>query len=95
MSKLFAAKVPFALLMNLQAIQYQEMGQLFYEEEQRSESLQYLVPDKKVSFDGNTAAFCSGYYCWKFIEKTHFIHLQHNNSRKNYTPAYSLSVEEA
>lgn len=95
MSKLFAAKIPFALLMNLQAMQYQEMGQLFYEEAERSEDVQFIIPDKKVSFDGNTAAFCSGYYCWKFVEKTHFVHLPHNNSRKYYVPAYSLIKEGA
>ena len=93
MTRLFASGVPFALLMNLQAMQYQEMGQLFYEEEQRSESIQFIIPDKKVSFDGNTAAFCSGYYCWKFIDKTQFVHLPHNNSRTHYVPAYSLAKQ--
>ena len=92
-SKLFIAGVPFALLMNLQAMQYQEIGQLFYEEEQRSEGIQFIIPDKKVSFDGNTAAFCSGYYCWKFVEKTSFVHLPHNNSTKHYVPAYSLTKQ--
>ena len=92
-SKLFAANVPFALLMNLQAMQYQEMGQLFFEEQQRTEAIQFIIPDKKVSFDGHTAAFCSGYYCWKFVEKTSFVHLPHNNSGKFYVPAYSLTKQ--
>lgn len=93
MSRLFVAQKPFALLMNLQAMQYQEIGQLFYEEEQRSESVQFIIPDKKVSFDGKTAAFCTGYFCWKFIDRTVFVHLQHNNSGKNFVPAYSLSKQ--
>lgn len=92
-SKLFAANVPFALLMNLQAMQYQEMGQLFFEEQQRTEAIQFIIPDKKVSFDGHTSAFCSGYYCWKFVEKTSFVHLPHNNSGKFYVPAYSLTKQ--
>ena len=92
-SKLFAAGIPFALLMNLQAMQYQEMGQLFVEEQQRTEAIQFIIPDKKVSFDGHTAAFCSGYYCWKFVEKTSFVHLPHNNSGKFYVPAYSLTKQ--
>lgn len=92
-SKLFAANVPFALLLNLQAMQYQEMGQLFFEEQQRTEAIQFIIPDKKVSFDGHTAAFCSGYYCWKFVEKTSFVHLPHNNSGKFYVPAYSLTKQ--
>lgn len=93
-SKLFAAGIPFALLMNLQAMQYQEMGQLFVEEQQRTEAIQFIIPDKKVSFDGNTAAFCSGYYCWRFVEKTQFVHLPHNNSKKFFVPAYSLKQGE-
>lgn len=93
MTRLFVAQKPFALLMNLQAMQYQEMGQLFYEEEQRSESVQFIIPDKKVSFDGKTAAFCTGYFCWKFIDRTAFVHLQHSNSGKNFVPAYSLSKQ--
>lgn len=92
-SKLFAAGIPFALLMNLQAMQYQEMGQLFVEEQQRTEAIQFIIPDKKVSFDGHTSAFCSGYYCWKFVEKTSFVHLPHNNSGKFYVPAYSLTKQ--
>ncbi len=92
-SKLFAAGIPFALLMNLQAMQYQEMGQLFVEEQQRTEAIQFIIPDKKVSFDGHTSAFCSGYYCWKFVEKTSFVHLPHNNSGKFYIPAYSLTKQ--
>ena len=92
-TKLFAANVPFALLLNLQAMQYQEMGQLFFEEQQRTEAIQFIIPDKKVSFDGHTAAFCSGYYCWKFVEKTSFVHLPHNNSGKFYVPAYSLTKQ--
>lgn len=92
-SKLFAAGIPFALLMNLQAMQYQEMGQLFFEEQQRTEAIQFIIPDKKVSFDGHTSAFCSGYYCWKFVEKTSFVHLPHNNSGKFYVPAYSLTKQ--
>ena len=92
-SKLFAAGIPFALLMNLQAMQYQEMGQLFVEEQQRTEAIQFIIPDKKVALDGHTSAFCSGYYCWKFVEKTSFVHLPHNNSGKFYVPAYSLTKQ--
>lgn len=92
-ARLFHAGKPFALLLNLQAIQYQEIGLLFYEEGQRSEDVQFIIPDKKVSFNGNTSAFCSGYYCWKFIDRTHFIHLTHNNVGRFYTPAYSLTKE--
>lgn len=92
--RLFISGIPFALLLNLQAMQYQDMGELLYDESQRTEAVQFIIPDKKVSFDGNTAAFCSGYYCWKFIEKTSFVHLSHNNSGKYFVPAYSLTKIE-
>lgn len=44
------------------------------------EDIQFIVPDKKVSFDGHTSSFCSGYVCYKFIDRTKFIHLENNNS---------------
>lgn len=88
-NRLIAERIPFALLMNLQAIEYQEIGNLFYEAEQSTGiPIQLIVPDKKVSFDGKTAAFCTGYVTWNFVDKTHFIHLPHNNSRDHYVPAY-------
>ena len=75
---------PFALLMNMMAINYQEIGELF---SSVGSDIQFIIPDKKVSFDGKTASFCSGYVCYKFIKETEFIHLPHNNSGKNYVPA--------
>lgn len=92
--KLFRNGTPFCMLMNLTAVQYQEIGNMFYEESLRSEPVQFLIPDKKVSFNGATSAFCSAYYCWKFIARTEYIHLEHNNSGKNYVPAYILSKQE-
>lgn len=75
---------PFALLMNMMAINYQEVGELF---SSVNPDIQFIIPDKKVSFDGKTASFCSGYVCWNFISKTEFVHLPHNNSGKNYVPS--------
>ena len=75
---------PFALLMNMMAINYQEIGDLFAS---IGKDIQFLIPDKKVSFNGKTSSFCSGYVCYKFIEQTEFIHLPHNNCGINFVPS--------
>lgn len=67
--------------MNMMAINYQEIGTLFYSV---GSKIQFIIPDKKVSFDGHTSSFCSGYVCYDFIEKTEFIHLENNNTGENF-----------
>ena len=76
---------PFVLLMNMMAINYQEIG--FFFASLRYGDIQFIIPDKKVSFDGKTSSFCSGYVCYKFINSTVFIHLENNNTGLNYKPA--------
>lgn len=72
---------PFAMLMNMMAINYQEIGNLFFK---MGSAVQFLIPDKKVSFNGNTSSFCSGYVCYRFVDKTEFVHLENNNTGENY-----------
>lgn len=84
--KLVEADKPFAMLMNLMAINYQEIGEFF--SSLPKGDIQFIIPDKKVSFDGRTSSFCSGYVCYKFIDHTEFVHLPHNNTGKNYEPAF-------
>lgn len=79
---IFDLKKPFVLLMNLMAINYQEIGNLF---QFVNPKIQFIIPDKKVSFDGNTSSFCSGYVCYDFIDHTEFVHLPHNNSKNNFS----------
>ena len=78
----FELKKPFVLLMNMMAINYQEIGNFF---QFVGKEIQFIIPDKKVSFDGNTSSFCSGYVCYKFIEHTEFVHLPHNNTKSNFS----------
>ena len=78
---IFDFKKPFVLLMNMMSINYQEIGELFAKQ---NGNIQFIIPDKKVSFDGHTSSFCSGYVCYKFIERTEFIHLENNNSGENF-----------
>ena len=79
---MFRFDKPFVLLMNMMAINYQEIGELFASV---SPKIQFIIPDKKVSFDGNTSSFCSGYVCYKFIDHTEFVHLPHNNTKNNFS----------
>lgn len=82
--RLFSFNKPFAMLMNMMAINYQEIGSLFV-----GKKIQFLIPDKKISFNGKTSSFCSGYVCHDFL--THnliFTHVENNNTGKNFIPAF-------
>jgi len=80
--RLFDLDVPFAMLMNLECLNYQAVGEFFF---RSGKQLQLLIPDKKVSFDGNTSSFNSSYFCYKLLPKDlMFCHLEHNNSGKHF-----------
>lgn len=79
---IFELKKPFVFLMNMMAINYQEIGNLF---QFVNPKIQFIIPDKKVSFDGNTSSFCSGYVCYDFIDHTEFVSLPHNNTGNNFS----------
>lgn len=71
---------PFALLLGLPILNYQEIGNFFL-----NKSLQLLIFDKKVSYDGNTASFNSSYFCSNLLPRDlSFHHLEHNNSGKHF-----------
>lgn len=72
---------PFMLLMNIMALNYQEIGNLF---QFIGREIQFIIPDKKVSFNGKTSSFCSGYVCYRVIDRTEFIHLENNNTGENF-----------
>ena len=78
----FDLKRPFVLLMNMMCINYQNIGNFF---QFVGRDIQFIIPDKKVSFDGNTSSFCSGYVCYDFIDHTEFVHLPHNNTGNNFS----------
>ena len=79
---IYELKKPFVLLMNMMAINYQNIGEIF---SAVNPKIQFIIPDKKVSFDGNTSSFCSGYVCYEFIDHTEFVHLPHNNTKNNFS----------
>lgn len=79
--KLFAENKPFILLGNLMQLNYQEIGNLFF---RNCPPVQFIIPDKKISFNGGTSSFCSGYICWRIISHTSYTSIEHNNSGEQY-----------
>lgn len=80
LDRLYNLGKPFALLLNIECLNYQVVGKFFLEH-----PLQLLIVDKKVSFDGNTSSFNSSYFCNKMLPKDlMFVHLEHNNSGNNF-----------
>ena len=81
--KLIKTKKPFAMIMNIMALNYQIIGNLFI-----NNDIQLLIPDKKISFDGNTSSFNSGYICKDFLSKDLiFCHIEKVNYRNNFIPS--------
>lgn len=80
LERLYKLDKPFAMVMGLPILNYQEVGEFFLDKH-----LQLLIVDKKVSFDGNTASFNNSYFCNGILpQDLMFAHLEHNNSGKNF-----------
>jgi hypothetical protein len=87
LERLYSFNKPFAILLPLPMLNYQEVGAFFLHRD-----LQLLIPDKKVSFDGNTTSFNTSYFCSLLLPKPlMFTHLDHNNTGKNFTPSAMFS----
>lgn len=83
LKRLYQLNKPFAMLLGLPILNYQEIGNFFLDKD-----LQLLIVDKKVSFDGNTSSFNTSFFCHKMLPKDlMFAHLEHNNSGKYYIPS--------
>ena len=86
LKRLYELNKPFAMIMGLHIINYQEIGEFFLGKE-----LELLIVDKKVSFNGKTASFNNSYFCHNFLEeKIVFEHLEHNNTGKNFVGSKML-----
>lgn len=80
LDKLYKLKKPFAMLLNIECLNYQNVGEFFL-----NKDLQLLIVDKKVSFDGNTSSFNSSYFCYNLLPKDIiFEHLEHNNTKEKF-----------
>lgn len=74
---------PWVMLSNIMCLNYMEIGNYFADN-----PVQMLIPDKRVSFDGNPSSFCSGYFCKDFLSSNlEFCHLSHCNSGRNFVPS--------
>jgi hypothetical protein len=74
---------PWAMACNLMALNYQEIGSYF-----ASNPCQLLIPDKRISFDGNPSSFCTGFVCKNLlISDLEFVHVEHNNVGSKYIPS--------
>jgi hypothetical protein len=77
LKKLYFLNKPFAVLFPLPCLNYQIIGTFFLDK-----SLQLFIPDKKVSFDGNTSSFNTCYFCKDVLPKDLiFFHLELNKSK--------------
>ncbi len=80
LDRLYKLGKPFAMLMNIECLNYQVIGEFFL-----TKPLQLLIVDKKVSFDGNTASFNTSYFCFDMLPKDLiFYHLDNNNTGVNF-----------
>lgn len=80
LDRLYKLNKPFAMLINIECLNYQVIGEFFLDK-----PLQLLIVDKKVSFDGNTASFNTSYFCNKILPKDLiFTHLENNNTGNNF-----------
>ena len=83
--RLYELGKPFAMVMGIPILNYQEVGEFFWGMAGKGFQLQLLIVDKKVSFDGNTASFNNSYFCWNMLPRDIvFEHLAHNNSKGNF-----------
>ena len=91
LDRLYKLNKPFAMVMGLPILNYQEVGEFFLDKE-----LQLLIVDKKVSFDGNTASFNNSYFCYKILPKDLiFEHLENNNSKQFFVGSRMNRAKES
>jgi hypothetical protein len=85
LERLYQLDKPFAMVLGLPILNYQEVGAFFIS---KHSDLQLLIFDKKVSFNGNTSSFNNSYFCRKLLPKDIiFEHLEHNNTKEKFEPS--------
>lgn len=78
--RLFDLGKPFAMVMNLVALNYINVCNLFLDK-----GVQLLIPDKRVSYDGGGVSFSSAYFCKGILPNDLvFCHLEHANTGKHF-----------
>jgi len=88
LEKLYSIGKPFAVIMGLPILNYQEVGEFFHAQQSKGNFLELLIVDKKVSFDGNTASFNNSYFCSGILQSNiMFAHVEHNNTKRKHVPS--------
>jgi hypothetical protein len=88
--KLNAAKSPWAMIMNVMALNYEEIIRYFVDN-----PVELLFFDRRVSYDGNPSSFGSCFVCNDMmLSDVQFVKLPHNNTGKNFTPSSMYTDEE-
>ena len=77
-------KKPWAMLMNIMALNYQIIGNYFTQH-----PCQLLIVDKRISFNGFPSSFNTSYVCGNnFLPKDLiFVHVENNNAKQNFIPS--------
>ena len=75
---------PWAMLMNIMALNYQIIGNYFAQN-----PCQLLIVDKRISFNGFPSSFNTSYVCGNnFLPKDLiFVHVENNNAKQNFVPS--------
>ena len=88
LDRLYELDKPFAIILGIPILNYQVVGEYFYNKQKEGKELQLLIVDKKISFDGNTASFNNSFFFHNLLPKQIiFEHLEHNNSRTHFIPS--------
>ncbi len=87
LERLYKLNKPFAMIMGLPVLNHQEIGNFYV-----GKDSQLLIFNKKISYDGNTSAFNSSYFCRGILDNDlTYEHLPHNNTGKNFVPSRMIA----
>lgn len=74
---------PWAMVMNTMALNYEEIGRYFADN-----PVQMLIPDRRISFNGNPSSFNSSFVCKSFLPRDLlFCHVENNNAKQHFIPS--------
>lgn len=80
LERLYSLKLPFAMVLGLPILNYQEIGDFFIRN-----PLELLVVNKKVSFNGFPSAFNNSFFCHRMLPRQlMFVAVDHANYGPNF-----------
>lgn len=86
--RLFKIGIPFAMVMNVQILNYHETGNLFKDYE-----FELLLPTKRISFDGKHVPFLCCYFCYKMLpQQIKYVQVEHTNIGRHFVPSNMLKM---